>query len=102
MLNARSGNHDNAIACFEKALKMVEKPEIKSNLACALLLSGREGQAQDLFNRIYKADPTGRIAINRALCMFVKAEKPADVEASLAAMKEAVARMPSSATRSRV
>ena len=97
VLNARSGNHDNAIACFEKALKMVEKPEIKSNLACALLLSGREGQAQDLFNRIYKADPTGRIAINRALCMFVKAEKPADVEASLAAMKEAVARMPSSA-----
>jgi tetratricopeptide (TPR) repeat protein len=98
IFNARLGKFNEACSWFAKALKTGEKPEIASNNACALLLSGREDQAQKSFNKIYKADPTGRIAINRALCMFVKATTPGDVDASLLAMREAAGKMPSSNT----
>jgi tetratricopeptide (TPR) repeat protein len=96
IFNARLGKFNDACSWFAKALKAGEKPEIASNNACALLLSGKEDQAQESFNTIYKADPTGRIAINRALCMFVRAQTPADVDASLLAMREAAGKIPSS------
>jgi hypothetical protein len=95
VFSARLNKFKESSAWFKKALQKHETAGIASNNACAMLLSGQEDEALAAFNKIYKSDPTGRIALNRALCLYVSAKKPDDVDASLRAMSDAAAMMPS-------
>jgi len=95
MLNVRLNNYKEAIKWFEKALTEEARPEIAGNAACAILLAGDEKGALERLDKIYKSDKTGRIAVNRALCLYVKARTPQGIDVFVNALKEAAAMLPS-------
>lgn len=70
LLYVRSGDHQKALQFFKRAYNSNKSPEILSNYAVALLLSGKETDAVEILDTIYKKDEKGRIAINRALCKY--------------------------------
>ena len=94
ILNVKRNRFDDAAVSFSSAMKKRADPRYASNLACALLLSGQDVKARDLLDRTYRQDPTGRIAVNRALCMFVNAQSQQQIDAFVAALKQAAAMMP--------
>jgi hypothetical protein len=95
VLSAARNDISQAVKYFEQAIKHGSSIEYRSNYACALLLSGDDAKASSIFNDIWKKDNTGRIAVNRALCMFVSAQTPEQMESFVKFMKEAAAMMPS-------
>jgi hypothetical protein len=98
IVNVRSGDYAAAVRSFENARRGREISGIFSNHACAVLLSGDENAAQQELDKVYREDPTGRIAVNRALCLFVKATDDAGTQRFIKALDEARAMMPSSDT----
>jgi tetratricopeptide (TPR) repeat protein len=92
----RQNNYKDAAEYFQKALKLRNDRGIRSNHACAVLLSGNEDKALAELDTIYGKEPSGRIAVNRALCMYAKARGSEGVDAFVKALKEAAAMMPSS------
>jgi hypothetical protein len=95
ILTARSGDPAGALPYFDKAIAGKEIPGLVSNRACALLLAGKEDEALKRFDAVYEKDPSGRVAVDRALCLFVKAQTPAQTDEFIAALRKAAAMMPS-------
>jgi Tetratricopeptide repeat./Protein of unknown function, DUF400. len=96
ILLVRQSNYKEAAEYFQKAIKLRNDRGICSNHACAMLLSGDEDKALNEFDAIYGKDPSGRIAVNRALCLYAKAQGSEGIDAFVKALKEASAMMPSS------
>jgi hypothetical protein len=101
ILKARVGDPAGALACMKNALDKKRSPGAESNYACALLVSGDDKAALDRLDKIYKQDPSGRAAVNRALCLYTAAADSSGVEAFVTALKEASAMMPSGADLSK-
>jgi hypothetical protein len=95
VLSVTRNDINGALQYFQDALKLNDNIEYKSNYGCALLMSGDEKSALKNFDAVWKKDPSGRIAVNRALCMFVSARTTDQVEAFINALKDASAMMPS-------
>lgn len=100
ILLAQKGDYQKAIHHFENAKKEGGGPLIAANYASAVLVSGKEIEAQKLFDEIYSKDPTGRIAVNRALSYYVSATDVSGVEQFVTALQQAVDMMPESASLS--
>lgn len=101
LLYVRQRMINEAKGSFKQASEKDKDPAFSSNYACALLLAGEETDAAKILNSIYKQDTSGRIAVNRALCYYVKAKSSSESEQFISALKEAVAMMPSSENLSR-
>ena len=61
-----------------------------SNYAGTLLLSGREKEALKIFDKIYKEDNSGAIAINRALCKYIVSGDSSSIQNFFDCLLEAV------------
>jgi tetratricopeptide (TPR) repeat protein len=96
ILMVRQNNYKEAAEYFQKAIKLRNDRGICSNHACAVLLSGDEDGALKELDAIYGKDPSGRVAVNRALCLYAKAQGSEGIDAFVKALKEAAAMMPSS------
>ena len=96
ILLVRQNNYKSAADNFQKALMLHNNREIRSNHACAVLLLGEEEKALSELDTIYKKDISGRIAVNRALCLYAKARSNEEINEFVKALKEASAMMPSS------
>lgn len=94
VLDVHKNKMKDAISLFEKAMDKDNSPHYANNRACALLLAGEEEKALKNFNDIYKTDPSGHIAVNRALCLFVMASTPAGVDEFVKALNEARTMIP--------
>lgn len=97
ILAARGGDYDEALGHFRKAKRKSDAAAVVGNCASALLVSGKEEDARELFDKVYRKDPTGRVAVNRALCYYVGARDEAGVERFVESLREAVELMPSGA-----
>jgi transglutaminase-like putative cysteine protease len=95
LLKIRAGNASAAVTCFEKCFAIKQSSAAASNLACARLISGDDAAAIKGLGAVYTKDPSGRIAVNRALVLFVRAVDVAGVDSFVVAMKAARAMMPS-------
>ncbi|MFP4013530.1 MAG: hypothetical protein ACLFVQ_05555, partial [Chitinispirillaceae bacterium] len=100
ILMAQNGEYQKATDYFKNAMKENKAPQIAANYASAVLISGKEKEAQKLFDEIYSKDRTGRIAVNRALSYYVSATDASGVEQFVAALQHAVRMMPESASLS--
>jgi hypothetical protein len=94
ILLCRSGDHASALKLFEKLRRQSAGPAAVNNYACALLLSGDEKKSLEEFEKIYESDKTGAVAVNRALCLYVRSQNDGDVGAFLSAMQKAAAMVP--------
>ncbi len=97
ILKARSNDPAGALANLKHAFEAKSSIGTESNYACALLVSGDDKAALTQLDKIYKQDESGRVAVNRALCLYTAASDSAGVEAFVSALKEAAAMMPSNA-----
>ncbi|MBN1604832.1 MAG: hypothetical protein JW915_24705 [Chitinispirillaceae bacterium] len=71
LLYVRSGDYQKALQFFKQAYNINKSPKMLSNYAGTLLLSGKEKEALKIFDKIYKEDDSGAIAVNRALCKYI-------------------------------
>ncbi len=97
VIKVRTGDLAGARECFETALGIDRTPHIESNRACALLLMGGRGEACAILDTLAPRDASGRIAMNRALCLMAGATAGPEMDAALAAWRRAAARMPEGA-----
>jgi hypothetical protein len=102
ILKVRSGDRSGGLAVMKKSFDRKATPGAESNYASALLITGDDASALKRFNAVYKKDTSGRIAVNRALCLFTAATDSQGVEAFVTALREAAAMMPSSAALGRI
>jgi hypothetical protein len=100
ILAVRGNDYAAALDYFGRAKRKSDAAVVAGNYASALLLSGKEADARKLFDATYTEDPTGRVAVNRALCYYVDARDEAGMRRFIEALREGVDMMPSSATLS--
>lgn len=80
LLYVRSGDYQKALKFFKQAYNINKSSKMLSNYAGTLLLSGREKEALKIFDKIYKEDNSGAIAINRALCKYIVSEDSSAIQ----------------------
>jgi hypothetical protein len=102
LLYVRSGDSRQAIHFFKEAYDINKSTEILSNYAGALLLSGKQTKAMELFETIYKKDAGGKVAINRALCKYFTSGDSSAVKEFYEYMFEAISVIQSDANLSEI
>jgi tetratricopeptide (TPR) repeat protein len=90
LLYVRSGDYQKALKFFKQAYNINKSSKMLSNYAGTLLLSGREKEALKIFDKIYKEDNSGAIAINRALCKYIVSGDSSSIQNFFDCLLEAV------------
>src|SRR5690606_29614530 len=90
LLYIRSGDYQKALKFFKQAYNINKSSKMLSNYAGTLLLSGREKEALKIFDKIYKEDNSGAIAINRALCKYIVSGDSSSIQNFFDCLLEAV------------
>ena len=94
MLYARAGRYAEAVSRFEQLSKQRKQADILNNLACTLILNGDEDNALDVLNDALQKERSAGIALNKALCLYLKSSTPAGMEQFVEAMNEANTLLP--------
>ncbi|MDO5576152.1 MAG: hypothetical protein Q4F84_03665, partial [Fibrobacter sp.] len=90
LLHIHIQNYQKAATFFKQAYQISKSPQALSNHAGALLLCGKEKEAQKIFDEIYKEDTDGKIAVNRTLCRYVSLNEGVNGEAFYDCILEAL------------